>query len=116
MTEVHDNLQNSTCDTLKYTMGSHILIVSIFMGKSSKIQRVNGPFIFVQHVSCQVYCTILILEKFTSLSSVISGVPSSMNDRSVRYIPRYGIQGGSHLQMKTYHIYPKYSAITVILV
>lgn len=40
--------------------------------------------------------TILILEKFNNPSSVKFGVPSSMNDKSVRYIPKYGIQGGSH--------------------
>lgn len=39
--------------------------------------------------------TILILEKLSKPSSVKSGVPSSMNDRSVRYMPRYGIHGGS---------------------
>ena len=41
--------------------------------------------------------TILILEKLRSPSSVKLGVPSSMKLRSVRYIPRYGMQGGSHL-------------------
>lgn len=41
--------------------------------------------------------TILILEKFNRPSSVKLGVPSSMNDRSVRYMPRYGMHGGSHL-------------------
>lgn len=44
--------------------------------------------------------TILILEKFTSVSSVMFGVPSSMKDRSLRYIPRYGMHGGSHLKME----------------
>ena len=33
-TEIHHNLENSTCDPLKYTMGSPILIVSICKGKS----------------------------------------------------------------------------------
>ena len=32
-TEIHHNLENSTCDT-KYTIGSHILIVSICMGEN----------------------------------------------------------------------------------
>lgn len=32
--------------------------------------------------------TILILEKLSKPSSVKSGVPSSMNDKSVRYMPR----------------------------
>lgn len=40
--------------------------------------------------------TILIFEKFNNPSGVKSGVPSSMNDKSVRYIPKYGIHGGSH--------------------
>lgn len=40
--------------------------------------------------------TIRILEKLSSPSGVKSGVPSSMKDRSVRYMPRYGMQGGSH--------------------
>ena len=39
-TEIHHNLENSNCDPLKYTMGSPILIVSICMGKSIRIQRV----------------------------------------------------------------------------
>lgn len=39
--------------------------------------------------------TIRILEKFNKPSGVKSGVPSSMNDKSVKYIPRYGIHGGS---------------------
>ena len=28
-TEIHNNLENSTCDPLKYTMGSPIFIVSL---------------------------------------------------------------------------------------
>ena len=32
--KIHYNLENSTCDPLKYTMGSLILILSIGMGKS----------------------------------------------------------------------------------
>ena len=31
-TEIHHNLDNSTCDHLKYTMGNPILTVSICMG------------------------------------------------------------------------------------
>lgn len=42
--------------------------------------------------------TILIFEKLISPSSVVLGDPSSMKDRSVRYIPRYGIHGGSQLK------------------
>ena len=41
-TEIHHNLENSTCDSLKYTMGILIVIISICMGKSIRIQRVNG--------------------------------------------------------------------------
>lgn len=41
--------------------------------------------------------TIRILEKFSKPSWVKFGVPSSIKDRSVKYRPRYGIQGGSHL-------------------
>ena len=36
------HLETSTCDPLKYTMGSPILIVSICIGKSIRIQRVNS--------------------------------------------------------------------------
>ncbi len=42
--------------------------------------------------------TILIFEKLTRPSSVKFGVPSSINARSVKYIPRYGTQGGLQLQ------------------
>lgn len=41
--------------------------------------------------------TILILEKLTSPSSVKFGVPSSINAKSVRYMPRYGTHGGLQL-------------------
>ena len=41
---------------------------------------------------------ILILETLTKCSSLTLGVPSSMKHKSVKYIPRKGIQGGSHLQ------------------
>ena len=40
-TEIHHNLGNSFCDPLKYKMSSPILIVSICIGKSIRIQRVN---------------------------------------------------------------------------
>ena len=39
--EMHHSLENFNCDPLKYTMGSPILIVSICMGKSIEIGRVN---------------------------------------------------------------------------
>ena len=41
-TEIHHNLENSTSDPLKYTMGSPIIIVSMCMGKYIKIQTVNA--------------------------------------------------------------------------
>ena len=41
-TEKHHNLENSICNPLKCTMGSAILIVSICMGKSIRIQRVKS--------------------------------------------------------------------------
>lgn len=41
--------------------------------------------------------TILILEKLTSPSSVKFGVPSSINAKSVRYMPKYGTHGGLQL-------------------
>ena len=40
-TEIHHNLENATCDPLKYTMGHPLLIVSICMGNCIRIQRVN---------------------------------------------------------------------------
>ena len=40
-TQIHHNLENSTCDPLKYTMSTSILIVSICMGNSIRIQRVS---------------------------------------------------------------------------
>ena len=39
--EISDNLENCNCDPLKYIMDSPILIVSICMGKSHRIQRVK---------------------------------------------------------------------------
>lgn len=42
--------------------------------------------------------TILILEKLTRPSSVKFGVPSSIKAKSVRYIPKYGTQGGLQLE------------------
>ena len=38
-TEIHHNLKISTCDPLKYKMGNPILIVSMCMGESIRIQR-----------------------------------------------------------------------------
>ena len=40
-TEINHNLENPTCDPLKYTMGTPILIVSLCMEKSIRIQRVS---------------------------------------------------------------------------
>ena len=42
--EIHHSLENSSCDPFKYTMGSPILIVSICMGKSIRIQRVKNQY------------------------------------------------------------------------
>ena len=51
--EIHHNLKNSTCDPLKYRMDSPILIVSICIRKSIRIQRVKSgsgvKAIFVEH-------------------------------------------------------------------
>ena len=41
-TEKYHNLEISTCDPLKYTMGNPILIVSICMGKPIRIQSVKS--------------------------------------------------------------------------
>ena len=38
-TEIHHDFETSTCNPLKYTMGSPILIVSICMRKSISIQK-----------------------------------------------------------------------------
>ena len=43
-TKTHHDLVMSTCDPLKYTMGSSIRIVSMYMGKSIRIQRVNSNY------------------------------------------------------------------------
>ena len=40
-TEILHNLENSNCDPFEYSMGSPMLIVSICMGKSIRIQRVK---------------------------------------------------------------------------
>ena len=36
----YHNFENSTCDPLKYIMGSPILIVSLCMGKFIRVQKV----------------------------------------------------------------------------
>ena len=59
-TEISYNLENSTCYPLKYTMSSPILIVSICMGKSIRIQRVmprlHLPYDeYTMPVQCQNY-------------------------------------------------------------
>ena len=46
-TEIHNNLENSTCDPLKNTMGSPILIVSICMGTAIRI--LNNAVILRKH-------------------------------------------------------------------
>ena len=40
-TEIHHNLENSTCESLKCKMCNPVLIVSICMGNSIRIQRVK---------------------------------------------------------------------------
>ena len=40
-TEIHHKLEIYTCDPFKYTMDSPMLVVSLCMGKSIRIQRVN---------------------------------------------------------------------------
>ena len=49
-TEILHDLETSTCDPLKYTMGSPVLIVSICMGKSIRIQRVKVSMNFAGRV------------------------------------------------------------------
>ena len=44
-TEKNQNLENSTHDPVMYKMGSPILIVSIFMEESIRIQRVDISFL-----------------------------------------------------------------------
>ena len=46
-TEIHQNLETSTCDPFKYKMGYPILIVTIYKGKSIRIQRVKGTNDFI---------------------------------------------------------------------
>ena len=41
--EMHHNQKNSTCDPLKFIMGSPLVIVLICMGKLIKIQKFNDP-------------------------------------------------------------------------
>ena len=41
-TELHKNLETSTYDLIKYTMGDPILIASICMRTSIRIQRVDS--------------------------------------------------------------------------
>ena len=59
-TEIHHNLENSSCYPLKYKMGSAILIISICMGKSTRIQRVNpdiqGSRILRLFLGCLYVC------------------------------------------------------------
>ena len=51
-TEIFHNLENSTCEPLKYKMSNPILIVLICMGKSIRIQRVNlhVPYLLVNFI------------------------------------------------------------------
>ena len=54
-TEIHHNLENSICDPLKYIMGSSILIVSICIGKSFKIQRIKAKVFMISGVILYLY-------------------------------------------------------------
>ena len=49
--EIHYNFENSTCDPLKYTMGSPIPIVSIYMEKFHQKMKL---FVSVKKVCCQL--------------------------------------------------------------
>lgn len=74
------------------------------VGNLKEVKPINVAVAHSWHVHHAVYIrvsvkpTILILEKLTRPSSVKFGVPSSIKAKSVRYIPRYGTQGG--LQLK----------------
>ena len=67
-TEVHHSLENSTCDPFKYTMGRSINIVSICMGKSIRIQRVNVIPAAVFHLSFFVCSSFVGLHEFLTYS------------------------------------------------
>ena len=47
-TEIYHNLENTTCDPFKDTIVCPILVVSICMGKSIRIQRVNNTLCMFQ--------------------------------------------------------------------
>lgn len=51
----------------------------------------ESPFEYVSGL-----LTIRIFEKFSNPSGVKSDKPSSRKFKSVKYIPKYGIHGGSH--------------------
>ena len=83
-TQLHHNLENSTCDPLKYTMGSPILIVSICMGKSIRIQRVKAFVMEIHYihiypwdclpnsiVCCELHLILLCKHNWISYSSTI---------------------------------------------
>jgi hypothetical protein len=70
------------------------ILTTIYRKKSQiQVRMVRNPNVTLYKI--HVLLTILILEKLRSPSSVKFGVPSSINERSVRYMPRYGMQGGS---------------------
>ena len=50
-TEIHNNLENSTCDPLKYIMDSHIFIVSICIKKSTRIQMIKSSSPFEKRIT-----------------------------------------------------------------
>lgn len=59
--------------------------------------KIDVTPIILKSISYFALLTILIFEKFKRPSGVKSGVPSSMKLKSVKYKPKYGMQGGSHL-------------------
>lgn len=56
----------------------------------SKIATYLNNYFFDEAKMKLFKLTIRIFEKFNKPSGVKSGVPSSIKDKSVRYIPRYG--------------------------
>ena len=51
MTEMHHNLEISTCDHLICIMGNSILILSTCLGKSIRMKGLKRDFMHMQHVS-----------------------------------------------------------------
>ena len=47
MTEMHHNLEISTCDPLKYKMDNSVLILSTYMGESIRMKRVKYDIFYL---------------------------------------------------------------------